>query len=69
MNIYVVYRMGIVYMQGVVGVFGTVLLAKEAADIAKAKEPDDYHRFEIELYVLDGVYNPDWMGDEDKRYL
>ena len=52
MEIYVVRRWG-VYCQGVVGVFSTPDIAKDAVVVAKAEEPDDYHEFSITPLKLD----------------
>jgi len=52
MKLYIVTREGI-YNQGIVGVFSSEELASEATVEAKGEEPDDYHDFEVSVYILD----------------
>jgi len=52
MKVYVATREG-VYNQGIVGVFSSEELANEAIVGAKGEEPDDYHDFEVSVYILD----------------
>jgi len=52
MKVYIVTREG-VYNQGIVGVFSSEELAGEAIVEAKVEEPDNYHSFEVSVYILD----------------
>jgi len=51
MNLYLVVRWGI-YMQGIFGVYDSIEKAEEAKEIAISLEPDSYHNFTIEPFVL-----------------
>jgi len=52
MKVYMVYRQG-VYMQGVVGIYSTLLKANDAIIKARGEEPDSYHSFDINIVELD----------------
>ena len=51
-DVYIAVRMGI-YMQGIIGVYTTLDLAKEACLEAKRDEPDDYHDFYVYKHEVD----------------
>ena len=53
-KLFVVVRYG-VYMQGIGGVFISKAKAEAAVERLKAKEPDGYHTFKVEPFVLDVV--------------
>lgn len=46
MKVYLVIKEG-VYLQGIYGVYDTLIQAKEAQIVAKCEECDDYHTFDI----------------------
>lgn len=63
MKVWLVLRWGI-YVQGIIGIYSSEQLAKEAAQRAKALEPDDYHSFEVTECAVDSDLLPDREGDE-----
>jgi len=46
-----------VYMQGIVGIFEKYGDAADALIAAKAKEPDDYHDFAVQEYIIGKHYD------------
>ena len=60
MTVYVVVRTG-VYDRGICGVFSTRALAEAAALVYKAREPDDYHKFDVREFGLDDITS--WSGN------
>lgn len=51
MQLFIVIKQG-VYIQGIYGIYDNYADAEIALEEAEAKEPDNYHKFDIEERIL-----------------